>query len=113
MHRLKMFMATLIAAVAIVAVAAPASPARPLDLNTPMPKEQAPAQSGAEAYPKGPVYWSYDYPAPQPKLSSAPAQDDSPWVLVGLAVTGGCLVLGGAVAVSRTRLRARRERVAA
>jgi hypothetical protein len=112
MHRTKTLIRTLIATLAIAAIAAPASSARPIDLG--VPKPQAPAQSDALTDPKGPVYWSYEYEAPRPREQPvSTAGNDTPWAILGLAVTGACLLVGGAATVGRTRARARRSRVAA
>jgi hypothetical protein len=112
MHRMKTFTRALVAALAIAAIAAPASSARPIDLNTPQP-EETPAQSDVFADPTGPIYWSYDYEAGRPQERSAGTGGDTPWMIIGLSVAGACLLVGGAVVVSRSHGRARRARIAA
>jgi hypothetical protein len=124
------FIRTLAAAVAIAAIAAPASLARPIDSVTPQTQEpatEAPAPeaaarpldrytpeaqdsaSGTEA----PLYWSYSYEAGVPQDRLATTSDDTPWAIVGLAIAGACLLVAGAAMASRSRVRARRARVAA
>lgn len=83
------------------------------------------------------VYWSYDHPAPDPQSAAALAQeryysssvrpaplpqparpgdadDGTPWAMIGLGLAGAALAAAGAAGIAgRTRLRARRARVAA
>lgn len=106
MQRMKKFTLTLVVAVAVAALVAPASLARPLDLGTPTP---APTTSEALEQ-KGPISRSYDNAGGRPPERPASADGDSPWAIVGVALVGGCLLLGGVVTVSRSR---RRERLAA
>ena len=112
MHRLKTLTRALVAALAVAAIAAPAASARPIDLHAPQPQE-TPAQSDSSIDPKGHLYWSYEYEAPRPQERSADTGDDAPWVIVGLAITGAGLLMGGAMTMNRTRMRARRARIAA
>jgi hypothetical protein len=86
---------------------------------------------------RGPVYWTYDHPAPDPKLAAALAQehyystsvrpapvqqpagpggsdDGTPWALIGLGLAGAALATAGAAGIAgKTRVRDRRARVAA
>jgi hypothetical protein len=126
MHRTSAFVRTLVAALAIAAIAAPSSLARPIDSYPPESKEPAtteapprpldrytPKAPDSPRYPEGPLYWSYDYPAGTPQDRAAATGDDTPWAVVGLAFTGGVLLLGGAALASRNVVRARRARVPA
>jgi hypothetical protein len=85
---------------------------------------------------KDPVYWAYDTPAPDPKTAAALAQersyassvrpapvqhlatsgdnsDDTPWAIFALGLAGAALAGAGTASIAgRTRLRARRSRVA-
>jgi hypothetical protein len=63
------------------------------------------------AHPGG-VYWAYDYQAPKPAAhpavpASVPAttpDDGTPWLTLGFAIAGACLLVSGAaVAVSLSR----------
>ena len=123
------FIRTLAAALAIAAIAAPASLARPIDSVTPQTQEpvsQAPAPEAAAS----PLYgytpeaqgsvsqtdaplWAYDYEAGVPQDRPASTGDDTPWAIVGFAIAGACLLVAGAAMASRSRVRARRARVAA
>ena len=113
----------LVAALAVAAIAAPASLARPIDSYTPKTKEpaaesqqpatEAPARPldrytpEAQPFaPEAPLYRSDDSEAGRPQS----ADDETPWAVIGLAVTGGCLLLAG---VATASIRARRARVAA
>jgi hypothetical protein len=123
------FIRTLAAALAIAAIAAPASLARPIDSVTPQTQEpatQAPAPEAAarpldrytpEAQSTVPQtdapLWAYDYEAGVPQDRLATTSDDTPWAIVGLAIAGACLLVAGAAMASRSRVRARRARVAA
>jgi len=132
MHRTSAFTRTLVAALAIAAIAAPSAlarpvdsyppeskepattvaPPRPLDRYTPDSPEPAP-KSLAPLSPRGPLYWSYDYAAGTPQDRAATTGDDTPWAVVGLAITAGVLLLGGVAMASRNVVRTRRARVAA
>jgi hypothetical protein len=60
-----------------------------------------------------PVYWSYDYAAPDPQ--SAPAVesgDGTPWTAIAVGLAGACLLVGCVAAAGRVRVRARRARTA-
>jgi hypothetical protein len=123
------FIRTLAAALAIAAIAAPASLARPIDSVTPQTQEpatEAPAPEAAarpldrytpEAQGSVPQtdapLWAYDYEAGVPQDQLATTSDDTPWAIVGLAIAGACLLVAGAAMASRSRVRARRARVAA
>ena len=88
------------------------APARPLDRYTPESPEAAP-KSVAPLSPRGPLYWSYDYEAARPQDRAVTTADDTPWAIVGLAITGSVLLLAGVTMASRNVVRARRARVAA
>jgi hypothetical protein len=108
---------TLVAALAILALAAPVASAR-IDPPPSGPSAQAQDLAHLEAggatvkpHPGG-VYWSYDYQAPKPAAhpavpASVPAttpDDGTPWLTLGFAIAGACLLVSGAaVAVSLSR----------
>jgi len=111
MHRRKTLIRALVAVLAAAAIAAPTAFARPLDPNT-----QQPHNPQAEDEAKPPVYWSYEYEVPTPRAqdrSVSGGGDDTPWVIIGLGITGASLLAGGGAMASRTRMRARRARIAA
>jgi hypothetical protein len=110
---------TLVAALAILALAAPVASAR-IDPPSSGPTKSERAQDlahleagGLTAKPSpGSVYWSYDYQAPKPAAhpavpASVPAatpDDGTPWLTLGFAIAGACLLVSGAaVAVSLSR----------
>ncbi len=111
-QRTKTLARALVAALVLAAIAAPASTARPIDLGVPNTQD-AHAGSGSSLDPQGPVYWSYEYAASRPHERSPSTGEDSPWMIIGLGVTGASLLVGGVALVSRTRGRARRARIAA
>jgi hypothetical protein len=134
MQRTTTFGRVLVAALAIAAIAAPSSlarpidypreakepateslaaeaPSRPLDRYTPESPEAAP-KSVAPLSPRGPLYWSYDYEAARPQDRAVTTADDTPWAIIGLAITGSVLLLTGVTMASRNVVRARRARVA-
>jgi hypothetical protein len=126
------------AGLAIVAIAAPTALARPIqDLPTQAPQDlrmpdtkdaaalsqQRSDTSGVQTSslagttsPKGDVYWSYDYPAQDPKTAVPPAVDtapapatdgggsDTPWATIGIALAAALLgATGGAAMAGRKR----------
>jgi len=123
---MKTFIRAAVAALAIAAVSAPLAIARPIDPYMPETQEPAPANpaptrpldrytpKAQDAVPRAraPIYWAYDYEAGVPQDRPADTSDDTPWAIVGLAITGACLIVGGAALASRSRVR-RRARVAA
>jgi hypothetical protein len=126
---------TIAVATAVVAVAAPVAAARPIDTPkaadhaSPSAKVQdlrhlkagqiqtsslAGTTSHTPSGELGPVYWSYDYEAPAPKSTAVTVDDGTPWTAIGLGVAGACLLVGGGAALAaRTRVRARKPRIAA
>jgi hypothetical protein len=135
MSRLKSLPRTLAATLAIAALAAPVAAARPIqqpageqtalsertqdlrhlnaggDIRTSSLAGTTEAQLGDA----GPVYWSYDHPAPVPTAQVAvDADDGAPWMPIGIAVAGVCLLIAVATALSgRIRPRSRSARAAA
>jgi hypothetical protein len=62
----------------------------------------------------GPVYWSYDHPAPIPASQPAAVDDGTPWLIMGLGLAAACCIAAAMAALAaRTRVRSRSERVAA
>jgi hypothetical protein len=108
---------TLAATLAILALAAPAAFARidpPANAAGPSQRTEDLRHLGAGAAAPQPgagrVYWSYDYQAPKPAAhpvapASVPAttpDDGTPWLTLGFALAGACLLVSAAaVAVSR------------
>jgi hypothetical protein len=109
-------------------------PAQPENTDMRSPDAYDAATRGSELQKSdAPVYWSYDYQATNPKYAAALAQeqayssfvkakpipaaaatddDDTPWAIIGLGITGGLLALLGAATVA-VKTRARRvQRVA-
>jgi hypothetical protein len=133
--RFQTFARTFAAGMATVALAAPVAAARPIDTPvsgdhaTPSarvqdlrhlkagqipPSSEDGAKSDTQPGSLGPVYWSYDYEAPAPSTTAVTADDGTPWSAIGFGIAGACLLLGaGAALAARTRLRARKPRVAA
>jgi hypothetical protein len=115
---------TLVAALAIAALAAPSSLARPIDSYPPESKERATTEvpprpldrltpDSPEPAPESVAPPSHDYEAGRPHDRAATTGDDTPWAVVGLAITAGVLLLGGVALASRNVVRTRRARVAA
>jgi hypothetical protein len=124
---------TLIAVLAAMALAAPVAVARPID--TPKAGHAAPSErtqdlrhlkagqlrtsslagtSETQLGDVGPVYWSYDQPAPVPATAAVHVDDGTPWTTIGIAIAAACFLVAGAAAMAaRTHVRSRSERVAA
>jgi hypothetical protein len=124
---------TLVAVLAAMALAAPVAAARPID--TPKAGHAAPSERTQDlrqlkagqlrtsslagtSEPKlgdlGPVYWSYDQPAPVPATAAIHADDGTPWTTVGIAIAAACFLVAAAAAMAaRMHVRSRSERVAA
>ncbi len=109
MLRIHTLMRPLVVALAIVALAAPTAlaAAGPPQLHKTQP-------DGTPSGETGPVYWSYEYEAPVPQAQPNADDDGTPGTALAVGLAGGVVLLGAAAAMtSRTRLRARRARVAA
>jgi hypothetical protein len=124
---------TLVVVLAAMALAAPVAAARPID--TPKAGHAAPSErtqdlrqlkagqfrtsslagtSEAKLGDLGPVYWSYDQPAPVPATAAIHADDGTPWTTVGIAIAAACFLVAAAAAMAaRMHVRSRSERVAA
>jgi hypothetical protein len=119
------------AALAITALAAPAALAQPAqDLRSPDTADAAAhkrtlqdlrspdAKDAASPAPSPPVYWAYDYAAPDPKTAgtlasaqpstpTADTGDGAPWAIFAIGLAGAALA--GAGVAGKTRLGARRS----
>jgi hypothetical protein len=134
MSRLQSLPRTLAAALAIAALAAPMAAARPMD--SPAGAHAAPSErtqdlrhlaaggkiqtsslagtSETQLDDAGPVYWSHDNTAPIPAAQAVDADDGTPWMVIGIAVAGVCLLIAAAAALTgRIRPRSRSARAAA
>jgi len=134
MSRLQSLPRTLAAALLIAALAAPMAAARPIDspagahaarsertqdlrhLNAggKIHTSSLAGTSKSQLGDAGPVYWSYDNPAPIPAAQAVDTDDGTPWLVIGIAVAGVCLLIAAATALTgRIRPRSRSARAAA
>jgi hypothetical protein len=136
MSRLHIIPRTLVIVLAMTALAAPMAAARPIDpaktggAVTPSSRVQdlrhlraggdlqtsslAGTTSKARPGDLGPVYWSYDYAAQAPQARAVSVDDGTPWMTIGIAIAGMCLLIGAAAGLAvRFGPRSRRARVAA
>jgi hypothetical protein len=128
MPRLNTLPRTLAAVLAIGALAAPMAAARPLppEYQT-APSERVQDLRHLEAGNMhtsslagttetnldtlGPVYWSYDHPAPIPASQPTTVDDGTPWTTIGIGLAAACFLIAAAAALT-ARLRAGSPRVA-
>ena len=134
MFRTKTLSRTFAVTLAIAALAAPSALARPLDspagehaaasartqdlrhLNA-GGKIQTSSLAGTsekQLANAGPVYWDYEHPAPIPPAQVVEPDDGAPWLVIGIAFAGLCLLVAAATALSgRIRPRTPGARAAA
>jgi len=62
----------------------------------------------------GPVYWDYEHPASIPAAQAVETDNGTPWLVIGIAFAGVCLLVAAAAALSgRIRPRTPGARAAA
>ena len=131
MPRLNTLARTLAAVLAIGALAAPMAAARPLPpeyrTNYTAPSERVQDLRHLKAGNMhtsslagttetnlgtlGPVYWSYDHPAPIPASQPTTVDDGTPWMTIGIGVAAACFLIAAAAALT-ARGRGGSERLA-